>query len=590
MPAAATRSTAPAPKAPVEQKPLLPPAPPPPVVPVVAKSPAPTPPPAIQPATAPPAPTPVEDGLRASAVTTARAAEPPKPQPKKLDAVVPPVPPRVEPKAAAPVPPKPKTSAPVAPPAVSRPSVPAAVAPPPTPAAPIARVPLGRPERPSQEAVEKTPFNWKPVVLAAAAVLVLGFLGVGILTYTIISRRTPAVAKTEALPAPSSNQPTAAGGNTLHLRGELPAQAAFLVGSSKLPATKNGSDWDVDLAQQTPPFDLTVTAQGFDPAVVPIKSKSDIAQARTVSLTRSSGALSLARKTACDYTLVQMKMVEPLPEDSGFVQVDSTNREKNLTSDAGTPVSLPTGVYELVLRGADEHVIAPLQPMRVSVKAGSNQAIELPRTIAGKYVGQVKSTRPGVEDTAEREVSIDAKLVTGTVTEKRDSGPVSVPLSNGHLDGRGVYVARAAFASATGGARADEDVQIKRAQNDTVDANFEGTKADKTKYALSGTLRPGAMQVAAQAPAPAAAPNNADQQAKAKADEATRTASASKSESDRQKGESSTHSERSSSGSSTRSASQPAPRQPARSEAQPAKPTKRADTHEHAFQGTAPGG
>jgi hypothetical protein len=260
-------------------------------------------------------------------------------------------------------------------------------------------------------------------------------------------------------------------------------------------------------------------------------------------------------------------------------------------------LALPTGVYEVVLNGADPRVVAPLQGMKVTVKSGSNQSLELPRSLVGKYAGQVKATQGG--DAAEREVSIDAKLTTGSVSERREGGPVTVQLSNGRIDNHGVYLARAAFAAATGGARADEDVQIRRAQEGAVEASFEGNKADNTRYALSGTLRPGGLTAAAQPPAPPAAPPNAqppaaaslDQQAKAKAEEASRTSTAAKADAgNNARAERSERTERTSSSSTTRSQpqQQQAPRQATRTEPAPApaKPAKR----ERAFQGTAPGG
>jgi serine/threonine protein kinase len=562
-PAPVVETRAPSPPQPAVQKVDLPPAPQ-----VVSKA----------------APPPPRVEVRESAQ---QQAPPPKAAPIQVAKVEPPRPAPPPPAPAAVVESRPQTAVPAAPP-------PAKIQPKPAPVpvaarpAPIrAAAPATATGVPAAEPAQSSPSKWKPIALAAAAVLVLGGVAAGVVAYTMMARRGTPVAANEQPSSPS--QPVAqpaAGDSVIHIQGDLPNHTTFLAGTAKLNATKNGSGWEVNVAKQAPPFDLTVAAQGYDRFVLPIKSKDDVAKAQTVALARSTGALSLTRKFACDYTSASFKMVEPLPEDVGFVKVDSTPRERNLT-DAAAPLALPTGVYDVVLTGADPNVVAPLQGMRVSVKAASNQAIELPRSIAGQYVGQLKSTQPGANDTAERQVSIDPKITTGSVTENRPGGAVTVQLSNGRLDSRGIYTARAAFASVTGGARADEDVQISRGQEGAIDATFTGTKP---AYALSGTLRPGTMQASARPPSPApdvAAAPNIDQQAKAKADEASRTASAGKSEGGRAKSDTPAHAERSASSSSSgsRSAPPPAPREVAK----PA-PAATAAKRERAFQGTAPGG
>jgi serine/threonine protein kinase len=238
----------------------------------------------------------------------------------------------------------------------------------------------------------------------------------------------------------------------VHLQGDLPAHATARLGERELPIERAGDEWRVSFdGSATPlPATLTLEAKGFAPAKIILATPGDLERPHDASLKRAEGTLTFTNRAGADYDHAVLKMAAQLPEEQAFVELERFPRGIELTE---AEVKLPTGIYQVTLKGANERAVRPRPFSRVVVKADETVNFELPRPIAGSYAGNVIAKLHNDAGKPYRvELVIERDLTTGSFVEfAKSAAGRRMPITDGRLDSDGTYSARIQFSLATEG-------------------------------------------------------------------------------------------------------------------------------------------
>jgi hypothetical protein len=183
---------------------------------------------------------------------------------------------------------------------------------------------------------------------------------------------------------------------------------------------RNGSHWNVDFGAAPPPlpFDLEVSAPGYQPAALHFEGGDDLKNPNPVRLNREHGNVAFHSSGASDFTTAQLKMVEALPEESDDVVVDSSTIVQDLG--ATTPLALPTGVYEVAFQSRNKGNDGR-PTTRVAVHAGALQPIDIPKTSPPIAAGGTPSTNPPVSVITTNDTSLPANNPPAPVSATRET-------------------------------------------------------------------------------------------------------------------------------------------------------------------------
>jgi hypothetical protein len=154
---------------------------------------------------------------------------------------------------------------------------------------------------------------------------------------------------------------------------------AFINGTAvKLKGDHN--HWSVDFGAKMPPlpFDLEVSAPGYQSAVLHFEHVDDLKNPSPLRLDREHGNIAFRPSGTSDFTAAQLKMVEALPGQNEDVVVDSSTLVQDLS--ATTPIVVPTGVYEVAFQSRNRgNAVKPT--VRVAVQAGAIQPVDVPKPL-----------------------------------------------------------------------------------------------------------------------------------------------------------------------------------------------------------------
>ena len=154
---------------------------------------------------------------------------------------------------------------------------------------------------------------------------------------------------------------------------------AFINGTAvKLKGDHN--HWSVDFGAKMPPlpFDLEVSAPGYQSAVLHFEHIDDLKNPSPLRLDREHGNIAFRPSGTSDFATAQLKMVEALPGQNEDVVVDSSTLVQDLS--ATTPIVVPTGVYEVAFQSRNRgNAVKPT--VRVAVQAGAIQPVDVPKPL-----------------------------------------------------------------------------------------------------------------------------------------------------------------------------------------------------------------
>ena len=199
---------------------------------------------------------------------------------------------------------------------------------------------------------------------------------------------------------------------------------AFINGTA-VKLKGDGSHWSVDFGANTPPlpFDLEVSAPGYQSAVLHFEHIDDFKNPSALRLDREHGNVAFRSSGASDFTTAQLKMVEALPEESEDVVVDSSTIVQDLS--ATTPLVLPTGVYEVAFQSRNRG--SGVRPtMRVVVHAGALQPVDVPKTSPAIAAKGTPPTNPSVSVITTNETPAPPPS-PAVATAKETPAPENVP-------------------------------------------------------------------------------------------------------------------------------------------------------------------
>ncbi len=270
--------------------------------------------------------------------------------------------------------------------------------------------------------------------------------------------------------------------SVVQLQGDLPPHATAKVGTREVELKHEGDRWQASFDGTDLPFpaQLVVEAKGFQPVEIPLNSPADLAQPHDASLKRATGTLVFERPNGSDYDRAVLRMTAQLPDEQAFVELERYPRGIPFGSELEAIV--PTGIFQLTLRGADERTVRPLLFDRVEIKPGARTTFELPPSFAGNFGGLLTGQRAGVpeSDATRIEVIIDPSLTTGTYVESGKRGARRLMMVEGKLDSEGKYSARIQFSLATEGDRSfDQVLTLRRGENGAYECEtFEAPEED----------------------------------------------------------------------------------------------------------------
>jgi tRNA A-37 threonylcarbamoyl transferase component Bud32 len=292
----------------------------------------------------------------------------------------------------------------------------------------------------------------------------------------------------------------------VHLHGDLPPHATARVGAhdARLERTADSMQVVFDGSTTTLPATVTVEAKGYAPLAIPLTSAGDLERTYDAGLKRSEGTLIFSRRGGSDYEHAVLKMTAQLPDEQAFVELERFNRGAELS--AGE-MKLPTGIYQVTLRGANERVVRPRVFNSVAIRPGESTTLEIPPPVAGSYAGLASIRRDGAREGNyyRVELDIDADITTGSFVEQRKQGPLRLPLADGRIDVEGVYLARIQYSLAPDGdAQFDQLCSLRREsdgtwifsaseapeENAVVERHLNRQPYAKAAYSVEGTLRP----------------------------------------------------------------------------------------------------
>ncbi len=185
--------------------------------------------------------------------------------------------------------------------------------------------------------------------------------------------------------------------------------------------------WSVDFGGKPPPlpFDLEVSAPGYQPAVLHFEHIEDLKNPSPLRLEREHGNIAFRPSGTSDFTAAQLKMVEALPGQNEDVVVDSSTLVRDLS--ATTPIVVPTGVYEVAFQSRNGgNAVKPT--VRVAVQAGAIQPVDVPKPLpAVAAKGTPHPATPAASVIAPYETSPPTNKLPAPVTVVRQTpAPPSV--------------------------------------------------------------------------------------------------------------------------------------------------------------------
>ena len=198
----------------------------------------------------------------------------------------------------------------------------------------------------------------------------------------------------------------------------FPKHVRAFINSTAVKLKGDDNHWSVDFGARIPPlpFDLEVSAPGYQSAVLHFEHVDDLKNPSPLRLDREHGNIAFRPSGTSDFTAAQLKMVEPLPGQNEDVVVDSSTIVQDLS--ATTPVVLPTGVYEVAFESGNRNAAKPT--MRVAVQAGALQPVDVPKLLpAVAAKGTPHPTNPPVSATTTNETSPSANNPPAPVTAAR---------------------------------------------------------------------------------------------------------------------------------------------------------------------------
>ena len=371
-----------------------------------------------------------------------------------------------------------------------------------------AKPPVSPPKPPVAKPPGKRPL-WLPIAAGALAVLIGIVLIVSTRKPKEKSQKLSDVATTGSGPAagkagapiPGLTPPARSGPRDVivKLRGELPPHTVARAGDQEITFVRKADGVHVTVDGSI--SSLTFAAAAFMPIKVDLTAAGDLEREHEVK--RMEGKLIFKNRQQTDYELPVAKMVDLLPEDRSLAESERYSRSINLNIAA--EMLLPTGVYQLTLRGGNDSVVRSRRFSQVTVRAGETQEVELPLTMAGGYSGEVTPPRGGAPYKVE--MIIERGLEGGTFIEYAAAGTRRARLDEGRLDGEGVFLARIKFSDASGGpATFDQLCSLRRNENGSLafessEAPDENTPIEtqlgrqpfpKASAMWKGTLRPDA--------------------------------------------------------------------------------------------------
>jgi serine/threonine protein kinase len=198
----------------------------------------------------------------------------------------------------------------------------------------------------------------------------------------------------------------------------FPKHVRALINGTAVKLKGDDNHWSVDFGAKMPPlpFDLEVSAPGYQSAVLHFEHVDDLKNPSPLRLDREHGNIAFRPSSTSDFTKVQLKMVEALPGQNEDVVVDSSTIVQDLS--ATTPVVLPTGVYEVAFQSGNRNTAKPT--MRVAVQAGALQPVDVPKLLPAVAAKETPHpTNPPVSATTTNESSPSANNPPASVTAAR---------------------------------------------------------------------------------------------------------------------------------------------------------------------------
>ncbi|MFQ3578469.1 MAG: hypothetical protein SNJ52_05605, partial [Verrucomicrobiia bacterium] len=298
---------------------------------------------------------------------------------------------------------------------------------------------------PSQPA--KSGPHWIPLFLGALALLGAALVGIALLTGS--KRETPMASVAETAGANSVSTTTAPSRMpvplpTPQIRATAPDFYTLTGGIQPSTVTIRVNDLPVT-PEITPdavriplkaagylPLKISVEAVGYRRKVIELNEGDTPTHSDLIRLPRATGEVSFQGSERMDYAEATFKMLEPLPEEPNVRPEATPFTFPLLTGSASR--ELPTGVYEVILRGRDPSRVQPMKLRElVSVKSDLPAKVPVPATITGSYSGTDS-------DGGRVEVAIDADLRGGTLSG--DRFPASLTLSDLRLNNAGILSAQ----------------------------------------------------------------------------------------------------------------------------------------------------
>lgn len=295
--------------------------------------------------------------------------------------------------------------------------------------------------------------------------------------------------------------------SVLRLHGDLPAHATARIGEREVSIERSGEALRVEFDGSATPLPVTVVieAKGFAPIPIALATPADLDRPHDVSLKRSEGTLTFTNRAGADYGHAVLKMIAQLPDEQAFVDLERYPRGMELNGDGG--VKLPTGVFQVILKGANELIVRPRLYQRVTIKPDETTTCELPPSFVGSYAGPMIPQKDGANNGEPQriEVTIDQGLGTGSYSEPSKRGPRRLAITEGRLDGEGTYTARIQFSLATDGdVSFDQILSLKRTEDGSMECEVSEAPEEnpplerrlgrqpypKASFSGKGTLRP----------------------------------------------------------------------------------------------------
>lgn len=338
---------------------------------------------------------------------------------------------------------------------------PAAPSPRTTQFSPPATPPPLVPAAPARAAVARERSAW-PIIIAAVLLLLAMMGGGGWYLWKSQSRSQNSQSTLSFLGKSS----------VLRLQGDLPAHAVARIGEREYSIERSGEALKVEFdgSALALPTTATIEAKGFAPIPIALAAAADLDRVHDVSLKRAEGTLIFANRVGADYEHVVLKMIAQLPDEQAFVEMERYPRGMELSADGG--VKLPTGIFQIILKGANELIVRPRLYQRVTIKPDETTTCELPPSFAGTYAGPMRAQKDGATtgEPHRIEVTIDPGLGTGTYSEPSKRGPRRITIAEGRLDGEGTYTARIQFSLATDGdVSFDQIISLKRTDSGEIE-------------------------------------------------------------------------------------------------------------------------